>query len=178
MTNPNIDGLHLASNERKGAMLWYDGTAWAAVSPGTSGQALTFNSDGEPVWGSVAASWPVGSVYIAVVSTNPATLLGFGTWAAFGTGRMLVGIDTGNAAFDTVEETGGSATQADHTGHGPHGDHDAHTLITDALALGSDEPSLNESNAVHEVHTNNGAISAHGTNLPPYIVVYMWKRTA
>ena len=56
--------------------------------------------------------YPVGSVYIAVVSTNPATLLGIGTWSAFGTGRTLVGIDTGDTDFDTVEETVGSKTVA------------------------------------------------------------------
>jgi hypothetical protein len=53
--------------------------------------------------------YPVGSVYInAAVSTNPGTLLGFGTWAAFGAGRVLVGLDAGDVDFDTVEETGGA----------------------------------------------------------------------
>jgi hypothetical protein len=55
--------------------------------------------------------YPVGSVYInASVSTNPGTLLGFGTWAAFGAGRVLVGLDAGDVDFDTVEETGGAKT--------------------------------------------------------------------
>lgn len=53
--------------------------------------------------------YPVGSVYInATSSTNPATLLGFGTWTAFGAGRVLVGLDSSDALFDTEEETGGS----------------------------------------------------------------------
>ena len=40
----------------------------------------------------MAEIYPVGSIYInAAVTTNPATLLGFGTWVAFGTGRMMVG---------------------------------------------------------------------------------------
>jgi hypothetical protein len=60
----------------------------------------------------VAAAWPVGAVFISVVSTNPATLLGFGTWAAFGDGRVLVGLNSGDADFDTVEETGGAKTVA------------------------------------------------------------------
>jgi hypothetical protein len=58
----------------------------------------------------LAAVYPVGSIYVATVSTNPATLLGFGTWSAFGTGRTLVGIDAGQTEFDTVEETGGEKT--------------------------------------------------------------------
>jgi len=57
----------------------------------------------------MSALYPVGSIYInASVNTNPGTLLGFGTWAAFGAGRVMVGFDSSDANFDTVEETGGS----------------------------------------------------------------------
>jgi hypothetical protein len=64
-----------------------------------------------------AALFPVGAIYTAVVSTNPGTLLGFGTWTAFGAGRVMVGFDSSNALFDTAEETGGSAdaTTVSHT---------------------------------------------------------------
>jgi hypothetical protein len=64
------------------------------------------------------AVYPVGSVYTnAVNGTNPGTLLGFGTWTAFGAGRVAVGFDAGNALFDSPEETGGSydATLVSHT---------------------------------------------------------------
>ena len=64
------------------------------------------------VQAAMAAVYPVGSIYSnAAVSTNPATLLGFGTWAAYAAGRVLVGLDSGNAAFNTLEETGGTADQ-------------------------------------------------------------------
>ena len=53
---------------------------------------------------------PVGAIHITVTPTNPATTLGYGTWSAFGTGRVLVGVDVGDTDFDTVEETGGSKT--------------------------------------------------------------------
>src|SRR6185369_15103133 len=55
---------------------------------------------------------PVGAVFIAVVGTDPATLLGYGTWVAFGAGRVLVGRDAGDVDFDTAEETGGAKTKA------------------------------------------------------------------
>lgn len=56
-----------------------------------------------------ASIYPVGSIYInAAVATNPGTLLGFGTWVAFASGRVLVGVDTSDSAFDTPMETGGS----------------------------------------------------------------------
>ncbi len=55
--------------------------------------------------------YPVGSIYIGVSNTNPSTLFG-GTWVAFGTGKTLVGVDTNDTSFDTVEETGGNKTNS------------------------------------------------------------------
>lgn len=76
----------------------------------------------------LADVYPVGSIYISVVSTNPGTLFGIGTWTAFGTGRTLIGIDSGDTDFDTVEETGGAKTKAlsAHAGTAV-ADHAAHT---------------------------------------------------
>jgi hypothetical protein len=56
----------------------------------------------------MSACWPIGSVFISVVNTNPSTLLGFGTWVSFGAGRVLVGRDGADADFNAGEETGGS----------------------------------------------------------------------
>ncbi len=65
-----------------------------------------------PPAGSALDAWPVGSVFLAVVSTSPTTLLGGGTWAAFGAGRVLIGRDASDVDFDTAEETGGAKTVA------------------------------------------------------------------
>ena len=63
------------------------------------------------VQAALQAVYPVGSVYVnATSSTNPATLLGFGTWVAFGAGRVMVGLDSADADFNTAEETGGAKT--------------------------------------------------------------------
>jgi hypothetical protein len=76
----------------------------------TAGNSSTLLSTTAFVQAALATLHPVGSIYInATVSTNPGTLLGFGTWTAFGAGRVMVGFNSGNALFDTAEETGGSA---------------------------------------------------------------------
>ena len=51
--------------------------------------------------------YPIGSIYLSVNSVNPGTLFG-GTWVAWGSGRVPVGINTSDTDFDTVEEIGGS----------------------------------------------------------------------
>ena len=76
----------------------------------TFGNSSTLLATTAFVQAALAALHPVGSIYInATNSTNPGTLLGFGTWTAFGAGRVPVGFNSSNALFDTAEETGGSA---------------------------------------------------------------------
>lgn len=152
--------------------------------------------------------YPVGSIYInATSSTNPATLLGFGTWVAFGAGRVLVGLDSGDTAFDTVEETGGAKTHtlttaelASHS-HNVSGTSNRRVMAFDStnitsVRLTSQVAYPGAGTSYKYMGTNNfadgsnivsadmisatqtaGSASAHN-NLQPYIVVYMWKRTA
>lgn len=95
----------------EGMVVKADGTTW---NPG-SGAGLyayvggTWKFQGS---GGGTSAFPVGAVFIAVVATNPATLLGYGTWAAFGAGRVLVGYDGTDSYFNTVEGTGGEKTKA------------------------------------------------------------------
>lgn len=52
---------------------------------------------------------PVGSIYMSVSPTNPSAYFG-GTWAAWGTGRVPVGVDASDTDFAPVEKTGGAST--------------------------------------------------------------------
>jgi len=120
--------------------------------------------------------YPVGSVYInASDLTNPATLLGFGTWVSLGTGRTLVGYSPTDSDFDTLEETGGAKTHTLSISEMP-----SHTHESDFFASGSGESGLNFAGnyaAATRTTSSTGSGSAHN-NLQPYIVVKMWKRTA
>ena len=93
-----------------------------------------------------AALFPVGTIYTqAGVSTNPATLLGFGTWEAYGAGRVMVGVDSGNTLFDAVNETGGSA------------DSPAVNTTTGATALTAAQTRQGNLSSVRTTETSNSA---------------------
>jgi len=148
------------------------------------------------VQAALGALYPVGSIYTnAAVSTNPATLLGFGTWSAFGAGRVMVGLDAGNAAFDTVQETGGSAdaivVSHSHTatssvsdpGHNHTIGFQNYTIDSNSGSAGLVRQGTSNTNTVTTGISVSTSVSTTGSsatnaNLPPYIVVYMWRRTA
>ena len=140
------------------------------------------------VGNSVALAYPVGSIYInASVSTNPATLFGFGTWAAFGAGRVMVGLNAGDSSFDTLEETGGSkdaiVVSHTHSVTDPGHNHTVgiQTKTLDQNAGGSSlagAGTTTTSTASTGISISSTGASGTNANLQPYIVVYMWKRTA
>lgn len=160
------------------------------ASTGTSSTQLATTAF---VQSALVGAYPVGSIYMnAAVATNPATLLGFGTWVAFGAGKVPVGIDAGDTDFNTVEETGGSkdAILPSHTHvatvNDPGHNHTVTTSSTSTIASGNAIP-LNYLYTTRTTSTSTTGItvsnstegeSATGKNLQPYIVVYMWKRTA
>lgn len=57
----------------------------------------------------MASVFEVGDIFITTNTANPGARFG-GTWALYGTGRVLVGFDAGQSEFDTIGETGGAKT--------------------------------------------------------------------
>lgn len=145
---------------------------------------------------------PVGSIYTnADDSTNPATLLGYGTWTAFGQGRVLVG-KASSGTFDTAGATGGAENhrhkiKLHHSAWWGAGIADGNNMfyVEDDDGQHASVAGRNIPNATKT--RNNGLVTAQttfsdnyagtveantyrgtGTSLQPYVVVYMWKRTA
>lgn len=149
--------------------------------------------------------YPIGSVYInATDSTNPATLLGFGTWEAFGKGRVMVG-KADDGTFGSAGTELGTETETltvaqmpahSHSGSTNHtGDH-THGFTRDMVVTsgsgvhrsytaGSGQQfawnsAAGMSAAGGHSHTvtvgNQGGGEAHN-NIQPSVVVYAWRRT-
>jgi len=132
--------------------------------------------------------YPVGSIYSSTVATNPGTSLGFGTWTAFGAGRVMIG----NGGGFTAGSTGGSADAVvvshTHTATVTDPGHN-HTYLKaggPAVQSGTSTPCFtsnstdNTGTATTGISVSNSTtgVSATNANLQPYIVVYMWERTA
>jgi hypothetical protein len=153
--------------------------------------------------------YPVGSIYSSTVATNPATLFGFGTWVAFGAGRVMIG----NGGGFSAGATGGSADAVvvshNHTasssssssssssvsdpGHihvSPQGANSGlsdgvhitsgyslgNTIVTGSATTGITVGTSTSTSTSTTV--NSAGVSGTNANLQPYVVVYMWNRTA
>jgi len=125
--------------------------------------------------GAAAEAFAVGDIHLSVNPTNPATTLGYGTWVAWGTGRMAIAVDTGQTEFNTVEKTGGGKTKnLQHS-------HELYTNVDSGVALNVDDLQVIQSGSFlpgsfKKVTTNGGSTAQDVLN--PYITCYMWKRTA
>jgi len=140
--------------------------------------------------------YPIGSIYMSTSSTNPNTLFGVGTWAQI-QGQFLMGQDGSHAAGST----GGALTKTLSTSEMPAHNHTA-TIASDAhthnIGRDTDGGSGTTRFTVHNTgvsgatatsptssdsHTHGATIANTGGGaafsiLPPYVAVYIWKRTA
>ena len=119
------------------------------------------------------SAYPVGSIYMSVNSTDPGTLFG-GTWERI-TGRFLLAATDGGSsgASQKAGNTGGAATVQLGTANIPkmfwHTDSltgdNLHAFFNQGSSYGM---STNPSSKTGDAHNN----------MPPFLAVYIWKRTA
>lgn len=157
------------------------------VSPSSTADHQTEIMKSVPLWlqtlmddiykkPSLDAIYPVGSIYMSVNNTDPSTLFG-GTWEAWGSGRVPVGVNTSDTNFATVEKTGGASTVALTTNELPAHSHSlnnhTHSIpalsgsatgggITNGITGGDHQHEVREANAHTIGAYNNGAWASGG----------------
>jgi hypothetical protein len=111
--------------------------------------------------------YPVGSVYMSMVNTSPATLFG-GTWERIAKGRCLVGVDESDSDWGSAgKEQGEKINSLLTTGDSQYGLYKGESGYRDRTIVRKE--------AVSATH---GEVSAQISNVQPSFTVYMWKRTA
>ena len=130
-----------------------------------------------------SAAYPVGAIFTTTVayadSAAVVAAIGGTTWAAFGAGKVLVGLDAADADFDTVNETGGYKTHTLTTAEMPAHTHSYQRQVTSTSALSIHDISLVTGGNTGDTTGSTGGGTAHTHPIvQPYIVVYFWKRTA
>lgn len=135
---------------------------------------------------------PVGYIFSwAPVDDGPdlstpakvAAYFGFGTWQAYGTGRVLVGVDSGQTEFATVGQTGGEKTHTLSEQELPSVSPGVKYGNSKPIALDSGDTDGYKLSFTSENVAPNNIVAPFGGNQPhnnlqPYITVYRWQRVA
>lgn len=156
----------------------------------------TNNALNSGLYGVLDKVYPVGSIYVSTVSTNPDSLFFGGTslttWVAYATGRTLIGVGSGTDDQPTPETVAFTAGTEDgeynHTLTHQESGVPAHNHIEQMTgANGSGDGPGPGAGCCSGGPTNSGIRTLNNTaadastshnNMMPYIVTYMWKRTA
>lgn len=185
----NTDGYHLGGTPRI--------TVGNGVAEDRRSNAFEVDSDGN-IWCAgklpIDRIYPVGSIYMSVNAADPGTLFG-GTWERI-EDRFLLAAGSAYGAGTAGGEAVHKLTADELPDH-------RHTFTTDSAgahthATGhkrSDAYGTGKADAMHfsgtfnvtsssaGAHTHSGTTNGAGgsqahNNMPPYLAVYMWERTA
>lgn len=178
-------------------------TVSTTVASGATGTTQAFGTNNTTmattafVQAALQLLYPVGTIYSSTVSTNPATLFGFGTWVAYAAGRVLIGDGggftagtTGGSADAVVVSHTHTAASTDLSGTfyaanravaAPTGTFSFTGNTTDSSLSGgglTGDIKQYQFSGNHTHTINSTGSSGTNANLQPYVVVYMWQRTA
>lgn len=127
------------------------------------------------VSGDPVATYRVGSIYFTFEADDPNTLFPGTTWTKLGAGTFLAAAGTGYAAGST----GGEATHTLTAAEMPRHRH-AVAAKSGASGLGAWGTVAYPSNSGTDATINTDYTGSDGAheNRPPYIAIYIWRRTA
>lgn len=170
------------------------------ADPHQTGAYLASHLEGSALFSEMAALlYPVGSIYLSVDATDPATLFG-GEWVAWGSGRVPIGVDSTVSALGGPDKLGGSGSHT-HTVSHNHGLGAAAAAVTvnsfgnltvtnrsmegymlDKYVHVGDTTSggggSNEGAAIYGTTDTAAPATSTASSLPPCITCYMFKRIA
>lgn len=126
----------------------------------------------------IKKGYGVGSIYLSVNQTNPAGYLGFGTWELFGKGRVLVGVNPDDPVFNVALNTGGEKEHTLTADEMPTHSHPITSRGSTANGSGGQWWSTNGGSSTSAATSANAGGGRPHNNMPPWIAVYMWRRTA
>jgi hypothetical protein len=137
--------------------------------------------------GTVRAIYPVGAIYISTNGANPASLFGFGTWEQYSQGRVMIGAGTGSDSRGEARHfpIGGTDGEYNHVlsiAEMPAHTHGSYARQRGQWAsnvgkLDSSDSSYGNATADARFNQYEGGSQPHN-NMPPYMTVYIWRRTA
>lgn len=128
--------------------------------------------------------YPVGAIYMSVNSASPADLFGFGTWQRVKDRFLLAAGDNYSAGA-----TGGEATHTLTVSEMPSHSHVDLGINENRITCWSSTNNGNGAFILDSLYQQNGVNnnilgtgwaggSAAHNNMPPYLTVYIWQRTA
>ena len=129
--------------------------------------------------------YPVGSIYMSVNTVSPSVLFGFGVWEKIedkfllGSGTTYANGSTGGSA-DAVIVSHSHKPYADGENFVTSEENTANNTRVAYSASGNRwvDGQTSQSNFHHRTSTNKVGEDGTGKNMPPYIAVNIWKRTA
>lgn len=181
-----------------------DSEVTSAVSAGISSHEATATHGS----GGGGCPFRVGDILTSRSSVDPETSWPGTTWNPYGAGRIVVSINTADGSFAAIDQTGGAKTHAhnDHTAplnhtHPVNITDPGHTHVqgVNSASTGgtsgytADTSTNNRVNSGYSTSSGTTGITAGTDNpsngvaalthnvlshMPPYIVAYMWERTA
>lgn len=111
--------------------------------------------------------YPIGSIYVSVNNINPSSIFG-GTWVSVGAGKTLVGVDTNDSDYNTVEKTGGSKTKTLITENLPAHNHSASSSTTTTGTFANHTHSGTSDNTTPTGYTFSGTNQTGGFTAASY----------